>query len=234
MNFFLHHHLARRDLARPESAIAAMLPDVWRMADRRAHLRRADVDDPIRNDPAHAALQQALAEGVAHHVAADAHFHGAPELAEGEREARMILLRAPAAPKMSLLAHVAWELCLDGALLRRVGLASALEGIRDGLNHVRPNGHHRLAAMHVRLPPQDREAFDARVDRLLDAITAGPWAAAYTTGAGVTECLERIRSRLRLEPLSPGDRRVVAEGFDAAEPLADAQVALLMASPALG
>jgi len=39
VNFLLHHHLAFLELGRPEAAAGAMLPDVWRMADRRGHTR---------------------------------------------------------------------------------------------------------------------------------------------------------------------------------------------------
>src|SRR3954468_14876389 len=40
VNFLLHHHLAARDLGSPEAAVGAMLPDLWRMADRRVRAIR--------------------------------------------------------------------------------------------------------------------------------------------------------------------------------------------------
>src|SRR5262245_14457660 len=41
VNFVLHHHLAARDLGSPAAGAGAMLPDLWRMADRRVRAAAA-------------------------------------------------------------------------------------------------------------------------------------------------------------------------------------------------
>ena len=56
--------------------------------------------------------------------------------------------------------------------------------------------------------------FEPRVDRILDAIAAGPWVAGYTTGAGVIERLEGLRTRLGFSALSTDDRDAVASGLE--------------------
>jgi len=214
MNFLLHHHLAARDLGRADAAAGSMLPDVWRMADRRARVHDA-VDAPD------VALQPVL-DGLAHHLAVDAWFHREPVFLHGETAARAALRRASTAPKMGLFAHIAWELCLDGALLRRLGAPQVLRGVRDSLAAVRPDVHHRVAAARVRLPAADRAVFEARVDRILDAIAAGPWVSGYATAPGVVERLDGLRVRLGFSPMSPDDRAAVAEGLEALGPDADA------------
>jgi hypothetical protein len=214
MNFLLHHHLAERDLGRAQAAAGSMLPDVWRMADRRARLRDAEVAP-------HADLRS-VSDGLAHHLAVDAWFHRAPVFLHGETAARAVLRRARDAPKLGLFAHVAWELCLDGALLRRLGVERVLRDVRASVAAVRPDVHHRVAAVRVRLPAADRAVFEARVDRILDAIGAGPWVAGYATAPGVVERLDGLRARLGFPPMSPGDRDAVAAGLERLAPEADA------------
>jgi hypothetical protein len=215
VNFLLHHHLAVRDLGRAEAAAGAMLPDVWRMADRRARVR----------DGAGADLQpamQSVSDGLAHHLAVDARFHRAPVFLDGEIAAREVLHRARDAAKIGLFAHIAWELCLDGALLRHEGTERVLGAVRDAVAAVRPDLHHRVAAGRVRLPAADRAAFEMRVDRILDAIAAGPWVIGYTTGSGIVERLDGLRTRLGLLPMSPADREAIASGLETLTLEADA------------
>lgn len=206
MNFLLHHHLARRDLGRADAAAGSMLPDVWRMADRRARLRVADA--------APEADLQSVSDGLAHHLAVDAWFHRDPVLSHGESVARVALRRARDAPKMGLFAHIVWELCLDGALLRRLGIERLLSDVRESITALRPDVHHRVAAVRVRLPVADRAVFEPRVDRILDAIAAGPWVTGYATSPGVVERLEGLRTRLGFPALSAGDRDAVASGLE--------------------
>jgi hypothetical protein len=215
VNFLLHHHLAARDLGRADAAAGAMLPDVWRMADRRARVR-----DSVGADPEPAL--QSVSDGVAHHLAVDARFHRAPVFLDGEMAAREVMRRAPGAAKVGLFAHIAWELCFDGALLRREGTERVLGAVRDAVAAVRPDLHHRLAAARVRLPDADRVAFEIRVDRILDAIAAGPWVIGYTTGSGIVERLEGLRTRFGFLPMSPADREAIASGLEALVPEADA------------
>ena len=208
MNFLLHHHLAARDLGRAQAAAGAMLPDVWRMADRRARVR-----DGVSSDVPEAT--QSVSDGLAHHLAIDAWFHRAPVFLDGESAVREVLRRAREAPKIGLFAHVAWELCLDGALLRREGSERVLGSVRDAVAAVRPDAHHRVAAQRVRLPAADRPAFEARVDQILDAIGAGPWVIAYTTGSGIVQGLDGLRARLGFPAMSAADRDAVASGLQA-------------------
>ncbi len=216
MNFLLHHHLAARDLAQADAAAGSMLPDVWRMADRRARLRDAEV--------APEADLKSVSDGLAHHLAVDAWFHGDPVFLQGEIAARTVLRRASSAPKLSLFAHIAWELCLDGALLRRVGLERLTRDVRVSIDALRPDVHHRVAATRVRLPAADRAAFEPRVDRILDAIAAGSWVAGYATGSGVAERLEGLRTRLGFAATSADDRNAIASGLETLARDADASL----------
>ncbi len=218
MNFLLHHHLARRDLGRSEAAAGAMLPDVWRMADRRARTQSVDPELSV-------GTVRAVTEGIAHHLEVDAWFHVAPVFTRGETAARMALRRAPGVAKLGLFAHVAWELCLDGALLRRVGLQRQLDALRASVQSMRPDAHHRAAALHADRRSGDplavRQRFESRVDQILDAIARGPWIAAYSTGHGIAERLDGVRARLGFPAMAAAERVAVAEGLDALTDQAD-------------
>src|SRR5205085_1200656 len=127
MNFLLHRHLAARDLGSPSAAHGAMLPDLWRIVDRRV---RATEAEPRRDAIAgvRAGGGDRLAEvmaGIAHHLEADRWFHASAVFSVGERATAARFREAGFfAPRMGLLGHVAWELLLDGALVRRLGVAS--------------------------------------------------------------------------------------------------------------
>jgi len=215
VNFLLHHHLALLDLGRPEAAAGAMLPDVWRMADRRARARRLE-------SGADGGVIASVSDGVAHHLAVDAWFHRAAVFADGETATREALRRARDAPKMGLFAHVAWELCLDGALLRRYGTESVLRDVRVSVAAVRPDTHRRAAHLHTGLEASDRPTFELRVDSILDAIALGPWVAGYATAPGVVERLDGLRARFGFTALSSADRDAVAGALEALERDADA------------
>jgi hypothetical protein len=206
LNFLLHHHLAARDLGRPEAALGAMLPDVWRVADRRARARlRGSEGRGLEPSP----IVLSVMEGVAHHVATDAWFHGSSVFARGEVAARDALRRAKRARKMGLFAHVVWELCLDGALLRRIGTEGVLASLRESVATVRPDAHHRAADRCTDIPTPDRARFEARVDQIVDALTHGPWVTGYTTAAGIVDILDRVRARLGFAPVDRSDRAAV-------------------------
>jgi len=185
------------------------------MADRRARVRDGGGGDL---KPA----TQSVSDGLAHHLAVDARFHRARVFLDGEIAAREVLRRARDAAKIGLFAHIAWELCLDGALLRREGTDHVLGAVRGAVAAVRPDLHHRVAAARVRLPDADRAAFETRVDRILDAIAAGPWVIGYMTGSGIVERLEGLRARLGFLPMSPADREAIALGLETLAPEADA------------
>ena len=217
MNFLLHHHLAGRDLGRPEAAVGAMLPDVWRMADRRARARRREGEERAAEP-----VVRSVREGIAHHLEVDAWFHAMPLFEQGESATREALRVARETPKMGLFAHIAWELCLDGALLRRVGIEAVLGAVRGSIEAVRPRGHHRAADAWVELPANDREKFDRRVDQILDAIGEGRWVAGYATAAGIVERLDGLRRRLGLAATATEDRDAVAAALEPVERAADA------------
>ena len=201
-----------------------MLPDVWRMADRRARARG-------RASGADGGGIGSVSDGVAHHLAVDAWFHRAAVFTDGETATREALRGARDAPKMGLFAHVAWELCLDGALLRRFGTESVLRDVRVSVAAVRPDAHRLAAELHTGLEASDRSTFELRVDRILDAIALGPWVAGYATARGVVERLEGVRARFGFAPLSAGDRDAVAGALEALEHDADAGVdAILVGS----
>ena len=215
MNFLLHHHLAFLDFGRPEAAAGAILPDVWRMADRRARTRSLALG-------ADGGGIGSVSDGVAHHLAVDTWFHRAAVFTGGETATREALRRARDAQKMGLFAHVAWELCLDGALLRRFGTESVLRDVRVSLAAVRPDAHRRAADLHTGLEASDRPTFELRVDRILDAIALGPWVAGYATAPGVVERLDGLRARFGFTALSSADRDALAGALEALGRDADA------------
>src|SRR5687768_1786649 len=63
MNFLLHRRLALDELGSRPAAVGAMLPDLWRMADRRVRARE-------EVSFSEASLSE-LERGVAHHLEAD-------------------------------------------------------------------------------------------------------------------------------------------------------------------
>src|SRR5690606_24114744 len=87
--------------------------------------------------------------GVAHHLEADRWFHPTPEFTEGERETADALRNAGArAPKITLFAHAAWEMCLDGAWVRRVGTSVVQRELETEVAALRSTAHHALV-LHV-------------------------------------------------------------------------------------
>jgi hypothetical protein len=224
VNFLLHHHLAIRDLGAPAAGAGAMLPDLWRMADRRVFARDVDPQDEPK------AVREAL-DGIVHHEDADRWFHEAPVFAEGERATRDAL-RTTHAPRIGLFAHIAWELCLDGALVRRVGLAEVLDAIRAALQAIR-DAHDRAADLHhfarVDRTADDRAAFDARMKLIFDELSRGPWIAGYADGEGVAARLERVRARLRFPAFE--DRSAIAAALDTLCARADEAVATIVTAP---
>jgi len=152
----------------------------------------------------------------------DAWFHGAPVFERGERAAREALRAGRGAAKLGLFAHIAWELCLDGALLRRVGLETVLRAVRGSIEAVRPDAHHRAAQAWVPdLAADGRERFERRVDQILDAIAEGRWVAGYATGPGIVERLDGLRGRLGFEAMAKADREAVAAALEPVERAAD-------------
>jgi hypothetical protein len=225
VNFLLHRHLAARDLG-SIAGIGAMLPDLWRMADRRVR----PAPGPIAAT-AGAELAAVLA-GIDHHLHADRWFHGAPVFLEGER-LTSDRLRASGldAPKLGLFAHIAWELCLDGALLRREGLAPTLVALRDGFQAISGAARDAASLHHFDRVPRtsaERAAFDAGMHRLFSEIARGPWVEGYQFGAGVAQRVEGMRLRLGLGRFDALGRARLGTVFETIAPDADAAIAALL------
>ncbi len=234
VNFLFHHHLAMRDLGTPEAAIGAMLPDLWRMADRRVR----PAVSAIAAGEAGPELAQVLA-GIAHHVAADRWFHRDPVFLDGEQRCS-VRLRSVAAdvPRIGLFAHVLWELCLDGALLDRVGLFPVLHALREGFGATLGAATDRAAEVHhferVGRSLDDRASFAPRLGRLCAAIADGPWIDGYQSGEGLAYRIQGVRAHLGMEPCSVEAHALLADAcaelLEAAGPVADRILAATIAA----
>lgn len=227
MNFLLHRHLAVRRHGSPTVGHGAMLPDLWRMADRRV---RPAPDAAPALDP----VDAEVAAGIAHHLEADRWFHRSALFVEGEQAvAAGFRAAALAAPRMALLAHAAWELCLDGALVRRRGLRTTLDELAAGHHQAAQGAAQRAASRHhfdrVERSREERDQFERRMEAIVERLLAGDWVAAYTDGAGLAEVLDHMRRRLGLSALSAVDRAALAEVMGRMAARADASLDALLA-----
>lgn len=208
MNFLLHRHLCHAALGSQAAGIGAMLPDLWRMADRR-----------VRPAPPRAAAE-ALGEadahtrdvmlGIEHHLEADLWFHDAAVFTAGERATAAALRGAgTAAKKLTLFAHPLWEMCLDGALVRRLGAdlvrAQVAEGFILAARAMRRavEAHHFA---HAEDAEGHRDEVHARMDWLCDELSRGPWIAGYSRPDGLVRGLAGMRRRFALPPFSDDER----------------------------
>jgi hypothetical protein len=235
VNFTFHRHLAERDSESAVVGLGAMLPDLWRMADRRVRPRRE-----LRVSSSEAPLLVALEQGLHHHTAVDAWFHRRDEFALGESSLRAALRGASRAPKLGLFAHAAWEMCLDGALVRRVGLEVELarlkHALRDvGEEHARSGESplRRLAHLHHFVDAHEhgrRLRFDELLGRMLTELERGAWIGGYTTGPGLAARLGGMRARLGFGAPASADLSAWAAVFDEVAPLADESAASLLSA----
>jgi hypothetical protein len=230
INFTLHFRLALRDLGAPLAAVGAMLPDLWRMADRHVHLARGAFSSPG------ARVRDVLA-GIAHHERADRAFHASAAFAAGERRLGEAL-RGVGAPRLGLFGHIAWEICLDGALVRRENgellgaiRAATLDATASG-DGGRPlteaaRAHHEARG---RGPLPDR--FEARMDRLLAEVARGDWISGYARGPFVADRIDGIRRSLGFAPFTPAERgaagALLDEAIDRAAPELDEVLRLVV------
>ena len=231
MNFLLHRHLGARDLGSDLAGIGAMLPDLWRMADRR--VRPGDV---LPSSAVRGPLDDLLA-GVTHHLATDRWFHADAVFLDGEREATSLLRDATIGARRTVLfAHVLWELCLDGALVRREGLDHVVPAVRDGLRDAGAALSESVRLHHfsrVARTPDDCAAFEHRFDRICSELARGPWIEGYQTGEGVTARIQGVRVRLGLPPMDEGDEaRFARVAGELLEKAVDVVERILVASPA--
>jgi hypothetical protein len=232
VNFLLHHHLAARDLGSPSAAAAAMLPDLWRMADRK--VRPAHRRPPLESG-AEGRLSEALA-GIAHHLAADRWFHAAPVFIEGERRAGGALREAGlAAPRIGLFAHILWELCLDGELVRREGLDQVLAALREGFAALSGGAADRAVELHhfgrVERGAAARELFDQRMGRIFAELERGPWIDGYQHGRGIASRIEGVRVHLGLPRFTEEDHGRLGEVADLLLEQAREAVGAILSTP---
>jgi hypothetical protein len=230
MNFLLHRHLAAGAFGSPVAGVGAVLPDLWRMADRRA---RARPPAPGAIAARTATPLDLVLAGIAHHLDSDGWFHRSPLFTDGER-ATAARLRAAGlrAPRMPLLAHATWELCLDGALVRREGAGAIRGALADG--HRAAGDACALAldactAVGATVAPAERRQLTARMERMWRALLDGEWIDAYRDGAGVAHLLDGIRRRVGLSPLAADDLPRLGAALDSLGPDADGALAALLA-----
>ena len=132
------------------------------------------------------------------------------------------------APKLGLFAHIAWELCLDGSLVRREGFDETLQTLRDGFDAVGPPAHRAVALHHfdrIERTTSERRAFEDALQGLIGELTRGRLIAAYQSGPGVARRIEGIRMRLGFPSFDESDRQKLGEVLDALGPHADAALA---------
>lgn len=216
MNFLFHRHLATRDAGSPLAGFGAMLPDLWRMADRRLRPQPGVAPPAAAGPPRQAPPLTALLRGIEHHVALDLLFHRSALLKEGEALATRYLREAEiGGEKVLLFGHVAWEICLDGALLRRFGLAGTKASLRAELAALGPDPLSAALARHAPgLAPEERREADENVIGMLHQLAWGNWIDGYLDGRGIAQRLEGVRRRVRLAPLGEEDRRRTAVALD--------------------
>lgn len=234
MNFLLHRHLAARELGSSVAGVGAMLPDLWRMADRRVR----PLPDIVAA-PDDAADLQHLLDGIDHHLAADRWFHAAAAFADGERLMHERFREAvPDAPKLGLFAHVAWEMWLDGELVRREGLDNILAKLAHGFAVVRGTSGSAAVGRHhfdrIGRTQDERATFDAGMTRILDELSRGEWIEGYQHGVGVARRVSGMRGRLGLPRLGADDQQRLGVAIDSLKTtVAGALDRILTEAPAL-
>jgi acyl carrier protein phosphodiesterase len=229
MNFLLHRHLAARDIGHDAAGTGAMLPDLWRMADRRVRPALETSFEATGN------LSHVLA-GVLHHVRADRWFHQDAVFVDGEREATARLKEAKLEARRSVLfGHVLWELCLDGELVRREG-ASVRSDVEDGFR-VSGSAIGEAAALHhfsrIERTEDERATFTRRMDRIVRELCQGEWIPGYADDEGIAERLQGVRRRLGLALMDAGDLARLTEVARLLRPSAGDAVTRILARPGL-
>lgn len=231
MNFLLHRELAAAALGSPAAAYGAMLPDLWPLADRRVRVARVEVAPAPAAEGGPDPRDAEVMSGIAHHLEADRWFHGADVFLAGEDRTEARFRQAAfVAPRMLLFAHITWELCLDGALIRRRGLAEVRRGLAasiaaggDGPGDRAARRYHFDIARRG-ATPGDLAAFIDRMRAMEARLLAGPWIEAYAAGAGLARVIDHIRGRMSLPALGRRDLDALAEACD--ELLVEADAAL--------
>ncbi len=212
MNFLLHRHFATDELDSNVAGMGSMLPDLWRMADRRMRARRlgpfAEPSPEAPSSCGHHAHTRALQAGVTHHLEADTWFHQTEVFVGGERMLSQQFATV-GAPKLVLLAHPAWEMCLDGALLLKGDFDETLQSLRADLRTARC-GFEIVADLHGATTLPDRTQFSERMDRFCRGLTDGRWIGSYRSGDGLADCVGRIREQFGLPSWSEAQEALAA------------------------
>lgn len=232
MNFLLHRHLAEIALGSPLAGLGAMLPDLWRMADRRvrpASPAQAAWDTLGEAD----AGTREVMRGIEHHLEVDLWFHEHDVFTTGERAAAAALRGAQtAAKKLVLFAHPLWEMCLDGALVRRLGEGAVRGAVAAGFTAGRGAARTAAHAHHFARSEQGgayRAEFEARMDWLGDELSGGPWIEGYARPDGLVRGLGGMRRRFGLPAFTDDEQGRLAASIGTLTALADAKVAEILA-----
>jgi hypothetical protein len=220
LNFLLHAHLASLPEPCAEASVGATLPDLWRVAHRRA---RPPLQSTLPVSPG-------IQRGLAHHAEADRWFHDHEALASGEALLLSLFQREQlTAPRLRLLAHPLWELCLDGALVRSRGASTWRRWLHDTWREsaqAREQAHLAIAA---RLGPEGT-LFAQRITRVERELLDGPWLDAYTHGEGLAWCLDAMRARSGLPRVPVDELQRLALALEETRPVADQSLRTLLAS----
>ncbi len=223
MNFLLHRHLSRALHDSVIAGVGAMLPDLWRMADRRvrtappelARELAGDVDDVTRE----------VLIGIEHHLEIDLWFHDHTVFRDGER-ATIAALKSAAttARKLTLFAHPLWEMALDGALVRKLGgdavRRETAQGFELAKSALRAAAHvHHFH--HVDDGHTYRDQFEENLRSITDALSTGPWIAGYAIPEGLVRALTGMRRRFGLPPFLDEERQRLIDAIATLSPLAD-------------
>lgn len=190
MNFFGHAVAASWHDREPTFALGAMLPDFAGMCGMRLE----------------AALDGETAAGVDYHHATDRAFHRLEAFSRAVAEIgqRLILRGVPRGPARGV-AHVGFELCLDGALLEQTGATRVYQAalaagtdplIERALKWSTPDGAHRWRTLCARL-----SAHGTPIE--------------YRDPTCVADRVERVLSRRRLLALNPGAAIIVVREMPA-------------------
>ncbi|MBI4957020.1 MAG: hypothetical protein HY908_33705 [Myxococcales bacterium] len=157
-----------------------------------------------------------IGRGIGHHFETDRWFHVGRVFREGERETAALLRALPATPpKLGLFAHVIWEMCLDGAHLRRVGLGAVLGELRAAAPRLDPEVLAALAATTAPdAAPADHARVGQRVAELWERLLDGSWLEAYCSGEGMCFPLGGVRSLFGLPFFEPAERAVLASALE--------------------
>ena len=221
VNFLFHRHLAVRELGSAAAGLGSMLPDLWRMADRRVRPAPARTLRPDAPD-----LVAAVLAGIEHHLDLDRWFHAADVFVVGERATLDALRRSGVdAPKLGLFAHVTWEMCLDGALVRRQGLDATTRDLAAAIQTAGDAPASAAASLHhfdrVARTDSERASFDHGMRGLFRELAHGAWIAGYMSGPGIARKVDGMRARLGFTRLSDADRAGIGRAIEELAPRAD-------------